>query len=121
MKRYQVPILLACTLAADFSTAMDAPASAVASQDIAWDSPGADARGSMPIGNGDIGANVRVESNGDLVMLVGKSDSFDEFNRLLKLGRIRIKTTPALFQSGMAFSQTLRLQDGSIGIATDSL
>jgi hypothetical protein len=89
---------------------------AVAAQDVVWDSPSADARGSMPLGNGDIGLNVWVEPAGDLVLLVAKTDSFDEFNRLLKIGRIRVRTTPALVQPGQPFSQALRLADGAIEI-----
>jgi len=88
----------------------------VASQDVVWDSPSTDAKGSMPLGNGDIGLNVWVELSGDLVLLVGKTASFDEFNRLLKIGRIRVRTTPALFHPGMKFSQALRLADGAIEI-----
>ena len=88
----------------------------VASQDGVWDSPSTDAKGSMPLGNGDIGLNVWVEPSGDLVLLVGKTGSFDEFNRLLKIGRIRVRTTPALFHPGMTFSQALRLADGAIEI-----
>ena len=88
----------------------------VSSQDVIWDSPSTDAKGSMPLGNGDIGLNVWIEPAGDLVLLVAKTDSFDEFNRLLKIGRIRVRTTPALFHPGMAFSQALRLADGAIEI-----
>jgi hypothetical protein len=88
----------------------------VASQDVEWDSPSTDAKGSMPLGNGDIGLNVWVEPSGDLVLLISKTDSFDEFNRLLKIGRIRVRTTPALFHPGMAFSQALRLADGAIEV-----
>jgi hypothetical protein len=116
-------ILLLATLllslhAAEKPAALPPIAWPVERHDVTWDSPSANAKGSMPIGNGDIGANVWVESNGDLLVLIGKSDSFDEFNRLLKLGRIRIKTTPALFQPGQTFTQTLRLEDGAIEIAT---
>ena len=88
--------------------------------DVAWDSPSDDARGSMPLGNGDIGVNVWVETNGDLVLLLGKSDSFDEFNRLLKPGRIRIKTTPAIFRPDEKISQTLRTEDGVVEIVTST-
>lgn len=38
---------------------------------VVWDSPSRDSSGSMPLGNGDIGANVWVEENGDLVFYVG--------------------------------------------------
>ncbi|MDD4191770.1 MAG: DUF5703 domain-containing protein [Mangrovibacterium sp.] len=86
---------------------------------VAWDSPSKDAKGSMPVGNGDIGLNVWVEQNGDLVFTIGKTDAYDEFNRLLKLGRIRIKTLPTLYQPGQNFSQELKLADGTIEIKTD--
>ncbi|AOW10294.1 DUF5703 domain-containing protein [Flavobacterium gilvum] len=90
----------------------------VSQYDVTWDSPSKNALGSMPLGNGDIGVNVWVENNGDLILLLGKSDSFDEFNRLLKIGRIRIKTNPSVFTEGQSFSQRLNLSDGSIEIKT---
>jgi Domain of unknown function (DUF5703) len=41
-----------------------------------WTSPSTNGSpGSMPIGNGDITANVWVENGGDLMMYIGKSDS----------------------------------------------
>lgn len=88
---------------------------------LVWDTPSADAKGSMPIGNGDIAANAWVEPSGDLVLLLSKADAYDEFNRLLKLGRLRIKTTPALVQAGQPFSQVLRLSDGAIEIKSGSI
>ena len=39
---------------------------------VVWDSPSADCHGSMPIGNGDLAANVWVEPNGDLVFYLSK-------------------------------------------------
>ncbi|MEI6780496.1 MAG: DUF5703 domain-containing protein [Verrucomicrobiota bacterium] len=81
---------------------------------LIWDSPSADARGSMPIGNGDIGLNVWVEPSGDLCFFIGKTDAWDENQRLLKLGKVRVKLTPALVQSGQPFSQTLDLATGRI-------
>ena len=83
---------------------------------VVWDSPSADSRGSMPIGNGDIGANVWVEPSGDLVLLLSKTDSWDEVSRLLKLGRLRIK-----LPSVQNFRQELRTADGEIRITADGL
>ncbi len=82
-----------------------------ATEDVAvvWDSPSEDSRGSMPIGNGDIGANVWVEPSGDLLLLLSKSDAWDEVSRLAKLGKLRIKL-PAVSD----FRQELRLIDGEI-------
>ncbi len=52
---------------------------------VVWESPSHDARGSMPIGNGDIGANVWVEPSGDVVFYISKTDAWSENARLLKL------------------------------------
>jgi hypothetical protein len=78
---------------------------------VVWDSPSENAWGSMPIGNGDLGANLWVEPAGDLVLLLSKSDSWDEVSRLVKLGRIRIK-----LPSVENFRQELRLVDGEVRI-----
>jgi hypothetical protein len=74
-------------------------------------------KASMPLGNGDITANVWVERNGDLVMYIGKSDAWSEGTRLLKIGRVRIHLTPNPFIAGMQFSQTLNLYGGEINIS----
>jgi hypothetical protein len=75
-------------------------------------------KASMPLGNGDLTANVWVESNGDLMMYIGKSDTWSEGTRLLKVGRIRIHLTPNPFVSGIPFNQTLNLYGGEIKIST---
>ena len=52
------------------------------------------AAGSMPIGNGEVGLNVWVEPSGDLLFYIARTDAWSECNRLLKLGRIRVRITP---------------------------
>ena len=119
--RLPAAILLACAASLGASAAespLPADAAAPDSQDVAWHSPSKNAYGSMPLGNGDIGLNVWVEEDGDLVLLIGKTDAFDEFNRLLKIGRLRLRTTPALFTPGQTFSQVLRLKSGAIAITS---
>ncbi len=68
----------------------------------------------MSCGGGDIGLNVWVE-DGDLMMYVSKSGTFDENNTMLKLGRIRVKLTPNPFE-GQSFKQELVLHDGYVKI-----
>ncbi|MCE5277599.1 MAG: DUF5703 domain-containing protein [Planctomycetaceae bacterium] len=80
--------------------------------DVVWDSPSADQLGSMPLGNGDISVNAWVEPSGELGMLIGKTDSFSENGRLLKIGRVRVKFSPPL--PVQPFSQRLALQDGQM-------
>ncbi|MFH1195103.1 MAG: DUF5703 domain-containing protein [bacterium] len=82
--------------------------------DVTWDTPSKDFTGSMPTGNGDIGLNVWVEESGDVVFLIGKTDTYDENSTLLKLGRIRIRFTPNPFSGDAYFSQTLDLNKSEI-------
>jgi hypothetical protein len=70
----------------------------------------------MPIGNGDIGANVWAEADGDLFVLLAKCDAWDETGSLLKLGRIRVTINPNPFAKGEWFQQTLRLGIGGLEI-----
>ena len=83
---------------------------------VIWDSPSKDSSGSMPMGNGDIGANVWVEENGDLVFYISKTDAWGGDGELKKLGRVRISLTPSLVGKDMPFRQELKLQQGEIAI-----
>ncbi len=80
--------------------------------DVVWDTPSADAAGSMPMGNGEVGINLWVEANGDLNFYISRSDSFSEISRLLKVGQVRVSLSPNPFQIGVPFSQHLHLRDG---------
>ncbi len=81
---------------------------------VVWDSPSNDSFGSMPLGNGDVGLNVWVEPNGDLLLYVSKVDAFDAGHLLPKLGRIRFRMDPPLPIG--TFRQTLSLIDASVQI-----
>lgn len=82
---------------------------------VVWESPVEDARGSMPVGNGDIGLNVWVEPSGDLLFFIGKTDAWDENMRLLKLNKVRVRFEPALDVKG-DFRWELRLREGVVEI-----
>ena len=89
------------------------------SYNVVWPTPSEDYNGSMPIGNGELAANVWVEPTGDLIFLLSKSDTWSgggPVPELLKLGRIRVKLDPPLFEDGMEFKQELDLKTGSIRI-----
>src|SRR5688572_25857832 len=81
---------------------------------VVWDSPSTGPGGSMPIGNGDLAANVWVEESGDVLLLIAKSDAWDENSTNLKLGRIRLR---CLTDIAGRFRQTLRLRTGDITIS----
>ncbi|GHT40873.1 hypothetical protein FACS189437_07070 [Bacteroidia bacterium] len=73
---------------------------------------------SMPLGNGDITANIWIEKGGDLMLYIGKSDTWSEATRLLKVGRVRISLSSNPFVEEAHFSQTLNLYGGEINVST---
>lgn len=79
---------------------------------IKWTSQSENSSESMPCGGGDIGLNVWVE-NDEVLFYIARSGTFDEYNTLLKLGRVRLKLSPNPFKQG-DFSQQLQLADGNI-------
>jgi len=81
---------------------------------VIWDKPGYSSTDSMPLGNGDIGINVWVENDGDLLFYISKTDAWDGNMRLLKLGRVRVHISPNPFREGFSFKQVLSLEDGAI-------
>ncbi|MCD6201649.1 MAG: hypothetical protein J7K46_07565 [Bacteroidales bacterium] len=85
---------------------------------VIWDSPSKDYNGSMPVGNGDIGLNVWVEESGDICFYIGKTDSWGDNGRLLKVGKVRVKCTPAIVFPGDRFKQELDLKTGTIRISS---
>jgi alpha-L-fucosidase 2 len=90
----------------------------VSVNDVTWTELGHNENDSMPIGNGDLAANVWTDQNGDLVVLVAKADSWTELGKLAKLGRVRIVMTPNPFVGKTDFRQALRLEDGSVEITS---
>jgi alpha-L-fucosidase 2 len=88
----------------------------VSDNDVAWTTLGQRETDSMPIGNGDLAANVWTEQNGDLVLLVAKADAWTELGTLVKLGRIRIHLSPNPFIGATTFTQVLRLENGTIAV-----
>jgi hypothetical protein len=85
----------------------------VSHHDVRWHSLGTNENDSLPLGNGDLAANVWTGQNGDLVVLLAKADAWAESGELVKLGRLRIRLQPNPFV-GADFSQTLRLENASI-------
>lgn len=85
---------------------------------VVWDSPSTNSSGSMPLGNGDIGLNVWVEENGDLVFFVSKTDALTDCGRLVKLGQVRVRVKPSL--ATRPFRQELQLRRGQIVLRSGS-
>jgi len=118
IKKTRLGFLWALTLGAGSFLAPGARCMAqvkLAPYNVTWNAQSSGPSGSMPIGNGDIGANVWVDSSGLLQLYISKTDAYSEIGRLLKIGKITIATTPAIL-NGASFTQTLDIQTGSIEI-----
>ncbi len=89
--------------------------------DVTWTTPGQSSADSLPLGNGDLAANVWTEPSGDIVLYLAKSDAWDHLGRLIKLGRLRLTVKPGLFASGNKFEQKLSLEDASIIISNETI
>ena len=88
-----------------------------ANYNLEWNTKSNNASESMPCGGGDIGMNVWVE-NGDLLVYVARSGSFNEENAMMKAGRIRLRLSPNPF-AGKNFRQQLHLDEGHITVQGD--
>lgn len=83
---------------------------------VSWDNPSENSAGSMPIGNGEVGANVWMEGNGNLVFFLSRTDAWAENAALYKLGKIRVSLYPFLKGNDVSFNQFLNLEEGKIEI-----
>jgi hypothetical protein len=83
--------------------------------DVTWSTPGRTSADSLPVGNGDIAANVWTDEDGNVLLYLAKSDAWDPLSRLIKVGKLRIRLKPGLLGGG-AFEQRLNLEDASITI-----
>ncbi|MFO7974833.1 MAG: DUF5703 domain-containing protein [Candidatus Hydrogenedentota bacterium] len=110
-------ILMICLLSLGVATVLVAGDGNERASDcnvVVWESPSRDCRGSMPLGNGDIALNAWVEPNGDLLFYIGKTDSWGDNARLLKLGKLRVKLDPA--PPTTPFRQELSLVDATMKV-----
>jgi alpha-L-fucosidase 2 len=108
---------LLLVLLSSLSTASESPGkenNQVSRYDVVWDSPSKDYNGSMPLGNGDIAVNAWVDESGDLLFYIGKTDSWDDNARLLKIGRVRISLEPRAPAPLLSFRQTLDLHSATL-------
>ena len=66
---------------------------------VVWTSQSKSPSGSMPLGNGDIGANLWVDEQGQLCLYISKTDAFSEIGRLLKVGKVILRTKPQILSA----------------------
>jgi len=117
MRKPAAVVLIAAGILA--GPALASPVSSRADFDppaVVWESPSRDARGSMPLGNGDIALNAWVEPSGDLLFYVGKSDAWEDNTRLAKVGLVRLRLEPVLLRPEDRFRQELAPARGEMTV-----
>lgn len=85
---------------------------------LEWTTPAADASDSVPMGNGVVAANVWMEADGGLHLLLARHDTHSEAARLLKPGQVRLAFDPP---PGGEFRQTLDLATGLLEVSWGDL
>lgn len=82
--------------------------------DVVWDTPSVDSSESMPTGNGRVGLNVWAEPGGVIKAYVGRTDSWAESSRLLKVGGFELRFPDRDFTGDAGFSQRLDLAESRV-------
>jgi hypothetical protein len=85
-----------------------------ASGRVVWESPSADSNGTMPLGNGEVALNAWIEPSGDLRFFIARTDAWDGYGRLLKVGGVRIRIGDGDASRTRSFRQTLTVQDATL-------
>jgi hypothetical protein len=111
-KRYKNSVLLCLALVCVGAS----QAQTVSDYNVKWTAPSRHSGESMPLGNGELGINAWVEEDGDLLFYLSRTDAISEADRLMKLGRVRVRLSPNPFGKGQSFVQTLLLEEGVIEI-----
>jgi hypothetical protein len=84
---------------------------------VEWLTPSTNATGSMPLGNGNVAANVWCEPQNSLFGLyIARQDAWDENAEILKLTRLAVSIDPPLLVPLIAFNQTFDLKTASVFI-----
>ena len=118
LKRFKLSICVICTLflsaASGFGQEFDASA-----YRVAWDSASETLGGTMPLGNGELCVNAWFEPQARVQLVFGRTDSWDEFGRLAKVGAVEVNFLGDGFDPSLAepFKQTFDASTGMIDVA----
>ncbi len=62
---------------------------------VTWTTPSQTDRAAMPLGNGEVGVSLWVQADGEVHFYIARTDARTECDRSVKLGKVRLKLTPA--------------------------
>jgi hypothetical protein len=96
------------------------PASPWDRYDVVWESPSTNHHGSMPLGNGSVGVNAWMTPDGQLHCYLARGDAWDDYARLVKVGKVRFVFDPNPIRAAEPYRQELDLQTATMEIETGS-
>ena len=85
---------------------------------VVWDSPSTDWGGTMPLGNGEVAVNAWFDAAGRARLLFARTDSWDDYGALAKVGLVEIATlgeTPDA-EITTPFRQELDAETGRVAV-----
>jgi hypothetical protein len=82
--------------------------------EVIWDTPSPDWNGSMPLGNGEVGINAWIDPSGDLNLLTARTDAWDDYGRLVKVGGLKLSLSGKAGRSMQGFRQHLNANTATI-------
>lgn len=109
--KYLFPLFLLCMVTVGTLSAQP---------QLRWETPGENAAGSMPIGNGQVAANVWAATDGTISLYVARIDALSEIGRLLKVGRVDLRAVGCKDVTARPFTQSLDTQTGEVIITNDN-
>ena len=110
--------LIATTfLICSFRTIIALENTAASPYEVVWLTPSEDYNGTMPLGNGEVALNAWIEPSGDLRFYLARTDSWDEYGRLLKVGAIRVRVGDGSTERTKVFRQVLTVKDGTMRVS----
>ncbi|MBR5757629.1 MAG: hypothetical protein IKX88_03415, partial [Thermoguttaceae bacterium] len=85
---------------------------------VVWDAPSETLGGTMPLGNGEVSVNAWFEAQARVQLIFGRTDSWDEFGRLAKVGAVEVSFLGKDFDPSLAtpFKQTFDATTGTIDV-----
>lgn len=86
---------------------------------VVWETPSKDWNGTMPLGNGEVGINAYFDASAKLHILLARTDSWDDYGHLAKVGAVEIELTSEQSSENVAstFRQVLDVETGVISAA----
>ncbi len=97
--------------------ASDVMAQQVGDYNLKFSERGTDSWSSLPLGNGELAAQVWTNDEGKLQFYLGTTDSRDGMDNVIKIGKLTIGFEPNILVNGTAYSEELTLNEGILRIS----